>query len=118
MNPFDDLQDMGMFLIVFGFLGVLMGLFTSGVCCIVGTPMIVVGVVLVIVEAMKPKTPRHWPTAGGPGGSGFPPPAPRTPFCSTCGRPSLYIAQYQRYYCTNCNRYLPEHAQPPGGSRP
>jgi hypothetical protein len=26
--------------------------------------------------------------------------------CNTCGRPTQYVAQYQRYFCQNCNRYL------------
>jgi hypothetical protein len=28
------------------------------------------------------------------------------PACNTCGRPSTFVAQYQRYFCQNCNRYL------------
>jgi len=28
------------------------------------------------------------------------------PQCNTCGRPTQYVAQYQRYFCQNCNRYL------------
>jgi hypothetical protein len=29
-----------------------------------------------------------------------------TQACNTCGRPTQYVAQYQRYFCQNCNRYL------------
>jgi hypothetical protein len=28
------------------------------------------------------------------------------PACNSCGRPTTYVAQYQRYFCQNCNRYL------------
>jgi hypothetical protein len=28
------------------------------------------------------------------------------PPCNTCGRPTTYVAQYQRYFCQNCNRYI------------
>ena len=28
------------------------------------------------------------------------------PACTSCGRPTTYVAQYQRYFCQNCNRYL------------
>jgi hypothetical protein len=30
---------------------------------------------------------------------------PSTPFCSTCGKPTSYIAQYGRFYCFLCARY-------------
>lgn len=26
--------------------------------------------------------------------------------CPTCGRPATWIAQYQRWYCYNCKKYL------------
>ena len=37
-----------------------------------------------------------------------PPPAapPVAPFCTYCGRPTNYIAQYGRYYCYPCTRYV------------
>jgi len=28
------------------------------------------------------------------------------PNCQSCGRPSTFVQQYQRYFCTTCNRYL------------
>ncbi|HUS27185.1 MAG TPA: hypothetical protein VMZ53_01715 [Kofleriaceae bacterium] len=28
------------------------------------------------------------------------------PACNSCGRQTTYVAQYQRYFCQNCNRYL------------
>ncbi len=31
---------------------------------------------------------------------------PATPSCPSCGRPTSYIAQYGRYYCYPCARYL------------
>jgi hypothetical protein len=37
-----------------------------------------------------------------------PPPAaaPATPACANCGKPTTYIAQYGRYYCYACGRYV------------
>jgi hypothetical protein len=35
-----------------------------------------------------------------------PAPAPAVPFCSKCGRPTTYIAQYGRYYCYTDNLYV------------
>jgi len=38
-----------------------------------------------------------------------PPMAPATPAvpnCASCGRPTSYIAQYGRYYCYSCARYV------------
>jgi hypothetical protein len=29
-----------------------------------------------------------------------------TPFCTRCGRPTSYVAQYNRYYCYGCRRYV------------
>jgi hypothetical protein len=37
-----------------------------------------------------------------------PPPPParaRPPFCESCGSPTTYIKQYQRYYCYKCKKY-------------
>jgi hypothetical protein len=28
------------------------------------------------------------------------------PNCTSCGRPTTYVAQYQRYFCQSCQRYL------------
>lgn len=55
--------------------------------------------------------------AGGPGGfspgaaPGPPldygaPAIPSAPICPTCGRPTTFIAQYQRYFCYADQRYL------------
>lgn len=32
--------------------------------------------------------------------------APPTPACASCGKPTTYIAQYGRYYCYSCARYV------------
>ena len=32
--------------------------------------------------------------------------APPVPTCPSCGRPTAYIAQYGRYYCYSCARYV------------
>lgn len=35
--------------------------------------------------------------------------APQQPYgavCPTCGRPATYVAEYERWYCYNCQRYL------------
>jgi hypothetical protein len=43
-------------------------------------------------------------------GYGQPPqqaqPQQAAPACQRCGRPSTYVAQYQRYFCNSCNQYL------------
>ncbi|MGP8072654.1 MAG: hypothetical protein ACLPZM_05945 [Thermoplasmata archaeon] len=31
--------------------------------------------------------------------------APMAPFCTGCGKPTIYFAQYGRYYCYPCARY-------------
>ena len=43
-------------------------------------------------EAAKPLTP---PKAAGPA-------------CATCGRPTSWIAKYNRYYCYHCQKYAPK----------
>jgi len=42
-----------------------------------------------------------------------PPPQIETVYCRTCGKPATYIPQYQRYYCYNCKKYLPQTLPPP-----
>lgn len=32
--------------------------------------------------------------------------APAAPDCANCGKPTTYIAQYGRYYCYSCGRYV------------
>jgi len=32
--------------------------------------------------------------------------APAAPACTNCGKPTTYIAQYGRYYCYSCARYV------------
>jgi hypothetical protein len=32
--------------------------------------------------------------------------APASPACANCGKPTTYIAQYGRYYCYACARYV------------
>jgi len=32
--------------------------------------------------------------------------APAAPACANCGKPTTYIAQYGRYYCYACARYI------------
>jgi len=48
------------------------------------------------------------PTPAAPVATPPPPPAaaPAAPFCSKCGRPTTYIAQYGRYYCYTDNLYV------------
>lgn len=31
---------------------------------------------------------------------------PAAPACANCGRPTTYVAQYSRYYCYSCSRYV------------
>lgn len=63
------------------------------------------------------QAPGGYPQQQQPGGYGQQPPqqqyggAPQggpqaAPACNTCGRPTTFVAQYQRYFCQNCNRYL------------
>jgi len=47
-------------------------------------------------SSMAPLTPPTAPQAA----------TPPTPSCPSCGRPTSYIAQYGRYYCYPCARYL------------
>jgi hypothetical protein len=44
---------------------------------------------------LSPASPVYPPSA----------PLPSTPMCSVCGRPLIYVQQYQRWYCQNCQRY-------------
>jgi hypothetical protein len=46
------------------------------------------------VASQLPRPPPPPPTA-----------APATPFCTTCGKPTNFIAEYGRYYCYSCTRY-------------
>lgn len=52
------------------------------------------------------------PAAAAPPPMTPPPPpaapvaAPAAPFCPNCGQPTTYIAQYGRYYCYPCARYV------------
>ncbi|MGP8109280.1 MAG: hypothetical protein ACLQD9_01010 [Thermoplasmata archaeon] len=48
-----------------------------------------------------------------PGSMGTPPPPPppaapaaAPPFCASCGKPTTYLAQYGRYYCASCQKYV------------
>lgn len=55
-----------------------------------------------MMAAPTPVTPvAPPPTAPAP-----PPAAPASPACSNCGKPTTYIAQYGRYYCYSCSRYV------------
>ena len=60
-------------------------------------------VVVVIILAflmMRRRVPAYIPAPPPP-----PPGASQPPLCVTCGRPTTYIQQYQRYYCYNCRKY-------------
>ncbi|MEM4265340.1 MAG: hypothetical protein QW505_06150 [Thermoplasmata archaeon] len=35
---------------------------------------------------------------------------PEVPTCEVCGRPTTWIAQYERYYCYPCKKYVPAKA--------
>jgi len=54
-----------------------------------------------------PVAPSPAPVAAAPAP---PPAAPAAavpaPLCPTCGKPTTYIAQYGRYYCYSCPRYV------------
>ena len=61
-------------------------------------------------SGMPAATPAEYaaPAATAPAS---PPPAapvaaPATPACGNCGKPTTYIAQYGRYYCYACARYV------------
>jgi hypothetical protein len=64
-----------------------------------------------------PPTTASLPTPPAPP----PPAAPVAPFCTSCGQPTLCIAQYDRYYCYSCARYAasgpPDNPLLPGGGR-
>ncbi len=49
-----------------------------------------------MAQAPMPATPPPPPSAA----------APPTPFCSKCGKPTTYIAQYGRYYCYDDKLYV------------
>lgn len=63
--------------------------------------------------AAPPPAPRYAPPpAAAPPPTAPPPPpaapagAPAAPNCANCGQPTTYIAQYGRYYCYPCARYV------------
>jgi hypothetical protein len=53
--------------------------------------------------AMPP--PQAAPPMAAPAAAAAPG-APAVPNCTNCGRPTTYIAQYGRYYCYSCSRYV------------
>jgi hypothetical protein len=55
--------------------------------------------------AMPPSTPGAVPAAAQPAPLS-PPVTPGAPNCSNCGKPTTYVAQYGRYYCYACARYV------------
>ena len=77
-------------------------------------------VMLPMFMGRKRATPAAWPTyAAAPAAyqapaamapASSPPPAPvsapAAPACANCGQPTTYIAQYGRYYCYACARYV------------
>jgi predicted lipid-binding transport protein (Tim44 family) len=63
--------------------------------------------------AAPPAAPAYAPPpATAPAPMAPPPPpaapvaAPAVPNCANCGQPTTYIAQYGRYYCYSCARYV------------
>lgn len=46
------------------------------------------------------------PMASPPAPAGPPPGSSAAPFCSKCGKPTTYIAQYGRYYCYDDKVYV------------
>jgi hypothetical protein len=46
------------------------------------------------------------PPQAAPVAAPAPPVAPAPPNCANCGQPTTYIAQYGRYYCYACSRYV------------
>lgn len=37
--------------------------------------------------------------------------SPEKPVCPECGKPATWVAQYDRYYCYPCSKYLPKETQ-------
>lgn len=73
-----------------------------------------------LFDAVWPKykaRPRPAPTVvapampAPPSATGVPPPPPPAnatvlPNCPNCGKPTTYVAQFARYYCYSCSRYI------------
>jgi len=53
-------------------------------------------------SSYNPSAPASPATAPAPGVAPTPNPAP---YCSKCGKPTTWVAQYQRYYCYRCSQY-------------
>jgi len=56
-----------------------------------------VGDIVILSKEMEVPKVEAKPAAAGPS-------AGQT--CPTCGKPATWIAQYQRWYCYNCKKYL------------
>lgn len=56
--------------------------------------------------APQPGVPAPVPQAAPAPPPVTPPTPPPAPNCANCGRPTTYIAQYGRYYCYPCARYV------------
>ncbi len=53
-----------------------------------------------------PMAPPAAAPAVAPAPMAAPPAAAAAPICPTCGRPTTFIPQYNRYYCYNCSKYV------------
>jgi hypothetical protein len=56
-----------------------------------------------------PAAPAPAPAAAAPPYTPPPPapaPTPAAPACPTCQKPATFIAQYNRYYCFSCSKYV------------
>ena len=56
--------------------------------------------------AMAAPSPMVDPAAAPAASMPAPAAAPASPACANCGKPTTYIAQYGRYYCYSCARYV------------
>ncbi|UCG70410.1 MAG: hypothetical protein JSV09_05185 [Thermoplasmata archaeon] len=45
------------------------------------------------------------PESNHRGSEQIPPSSPQTPICPTCGHALIFTQQYNRWYCTNCEKY-------------
>ena len=112
----------GLVFLALGLLGVLGGLVTF-LCCLGGVPLLIVGVVLILVDALSEPSrsyqpyPQSWPPPY-PGYPAYPQAARVGPFCPNCGGVATWIPPYNRWYCYACRRYLPVEIPSPGPTLP
>jgi len=64
---------------------------------------IIAGVTAVLAVVPIVASRRRPPKTRGPV---LPRPGPPAPACRTCGKPTMHIQRVNRYYCTNCKKYV------------